>query len=79
MRSGQKSHAKLPLGGMREISSESLAVDARREAQQAVQRLVSLNAGWGEAPAPLTPPAQLEATFALHYARFVARWNTIKP
>jgi hypothetical protein len=64
---------------MSEISSESFRVGARREAQQAVQRLAALNNGCGEAPPPLTPIAQLEPTFALLYARFVARWNTIKP
>jgi hypothetical protein len=70
---------------MGEISSQKLREDAVREAHRAVERLNQINQNYRdpalspEQTLPITKPANLEGALAVLYARFVSRWNSVKP
>jgi hypothetical protein len=63
---------------MREIRAETLKEDARREARNAIERLNTLNQRF-DTYAPIVEPKVWEGAFAVLYARFVSRWNIVKP
>ena len=89
MKTGKLSQAKLFLGDriirMREIRARTLREEAVREAHRAVERLNELNQNYRDPALPAAPtlpiiePARLEDVLAILYARFVSRWNSVKP
>jgi hypothetical protein len=56
-----------------------------REAHKAVERLNELNQNYRDLALstaqtlPIIEPARLEDVLAVLYARFVSRWNAVKP
>ena len=70
---------------MGEIRAQKLREDALREAHRAVERLNEINQNYRdpalsvEQTLPITEPARLEGALAVLYARFVSRWNSVRP
>ena len=89
MKTGKISQARLFLGDgiirVREIRAQTLREDAVQEAHRAVERLNELNQNYRdlalstEQTLPIIEPARLEDVLAVLYARFVSRWNSVKP
>ena len=68
-----------------DIRAQKLREDALREAHRAVECLLKINRDYRdpalslEQTLPITEPTRLEDVFAILYARFVSRWNSVKP